>query len=41
MKLTKIHRFFKFKQSCWLKEYVEFNTEKRQDATDKFFKIAN
>ena len=41
MKLTKIHRFFKFKQSCWLKEYVEFNTEKRQEATDKFFKIAN
>ena len=43
MKLTKIHRILKSKQSCLLKEYVEFNTEKRKEATDKlnqnFFKL--
>ena len=36
MKLTKIHRIFKFKQSCWLKEYTEFNTQKRKELADKF-----
>ena len=34
MKLTKVHRIFK--QSNWLKEYIEFNTEKRKVAKDKF-----
>ena len=36
MKLTKVHRTLKFKQSCWLKEYAKFNTEKRKEARDKF-----
>ena len=38
MKLVKVHRILKFKQSNWLKEYVEFNTKKGQESTDEFNK---
>ena len=38
MKLEKVHRILKFKQSDWLKEYLQFSTKKRQESTDEFNK---
>ena len=38
MKLTKIYKVLQFKQSNCMKKYIDFNTEKRKNATDDFKK---
>ena len=34
-KKKKIHRKQKFKQKDWMKPYIDFNTQKRKEATDE------
>ena len=38
MKLKKVHRMVKFQQRCWLKPWVDFNTQKRKEAKSDFEK---
>ena len=45
MVLKKVHRVLSFRQEAWIRPYVSFNTEKRQQATStsqkNFFKFLN
>ena len=36
MKVTRVHKILKFKQSNWLKKFFDFNTEKRKNAIISF-----
>ena len=45
MRLKKMHKILKFKKSDWIKSFIDFNTDKRKEATNEsdqnLFKLKN
>ena len=45
LKIATIHRILSFRQSCWMKPYIDFNNKKRMEAVSdfdrEFFKLMN
>ena len=45
LKVKKVHRVLEFNQSLWLKQYTDFNTQRRTQAKNSlkkdFFKLMN
>ena len=41
MKLVEIHRILSFRQSNWLKKYIDFNTEKTNEFNKNLYKLLN
>jgi len=39
LELVKIHRVVGFKQTAWLQDYINFNSEKRKNSTSQFEKV--
>ena len=43
--IKKVHKILEFKQSAWMKAYIDFNTQKRKEATNEadknLFKLLN
>ena len=39
LQLLKVHRILKFRQSTWIKPYIDFNTSKRRAAKSSFLQV--
>ena len=39
LKVKEVHRVLEFNQSPWLKQYIDFNTQKRTQAKNSFFNL--